>query len=287
MSSPNSSPITSRPPQINFTDRFVQPPSALYVFRDDLLFIRSLSSAGGRTLRLRGRLLTPTGEVLTLDFVHLTAVGTRAPLMETFDLAEGFLLGLAVVPETLATSRGETFVTVGITRGGTAEPAITQVLFSGYIEGVTMQSWPGGKVLSSVEGPGRLLKLVSINPGAGVEITVTTPANVRWRVMAMAFDLATSATVAARLVELEFVVASTTVALIPANLTHAANETRKYSAAPLSAGGINTAGPLLIPIPENVILQEDDTVGTSTANLQFDDDFTAPEVYVEEWLQEA
>lgn len=287
MSSSNTSPITSRPPQINFTDRFVQPPSALYVFRDDLLFIRSLSSAGGRTLRLRGRLLTPTGEVLTLDFVHLTAVGTRAPLMETFDLAEGFLLGLAVVPETLATSRGETFVTVGITRGGTAEPAITQVLFSGYIEGVTMQSWPGGKVLSSVEGPGRLLKLVSPDPGAGVDITVTAPANVRWRVMAMGFTFTASATVTTRIVRVDVVVDGAVVARIPANGSHTASQARRYSAAPVSAAAVDTSGALLIPIPENVFLQEGDTIGTSTANLQFDDDFDAPEVYVEEWLQES
>lgn len=286
MATAGSSPITSRAPQVEFTDRFVQPPTSLYVFRDDLLFIRSQSSSANRELRLRGRILTPAGEIITLDFVHFAGTVSFAPELQAFDLLEGFFLGLAIVPTILTGRRGEIFVTVGIMRGGTLVPAITQILFSGYIEGAKSQSWPTGTIESSVAGPGRLHAPLGVDPAAGAELTHTVPEFVRWRIISMTFNLVADATAINRLPKIEVEVNAARVALAPADAVQVASTTISYTAGHFGGRGSALGGAMLIPLPEHLILQDGDIIRTVTDSLQAGDNYGAPRFYVEEWKQE-
>lgn len=286
MATPASSPITSRPAQVEFTNRFVQPPSSLYIFRDDKLFLRTQSFQTDLILRLRGRLLTPKGEVITLDFAHDTGGFVREPVMGTFDVAEGFLLGIAVTPPLLTLRRGEVFVTAGITRGGEVESTITQILFSGYIEGASSPSWPTGGIVSSTDGQGHLFRRLEADPSAGAEISIAVPANVRWRFISLFFTLVTDTTAANRQVNVEVIKNGTRVALYPANALQSASTTRSYTAGaiPVSQPALGT--PTVIAMSEHLLLEEDDALNTVTGNIAAGDDFGLPISYVEEWMQE-
>lgn len=286
MSTSSSSPITSRPAQIEFTNRFVQPPSGFYIFRDDLLFIRSQSLLNDLILRLRGRLLTPKGEILTLDFPHNTGNFVREPVIRTFPLAEGFLLGLAITPPVLTVRRGEVYATVGITRGGEVERTITQILFAGYIEGAKSPSWPSSGIESSTDGQGALFRRFEVDQAAGAEVNIIVPANVRWRVISLSFPLVTAAGGSNRLVHIEILKAGSRVGLIPATGVQGASTTFDYTAGtiPVYRSIIGTAK--VIGLPDGLILQATDEINTVTTNLAAGDNFGQPIIYVEEWMQE-
>lgn len=256
------------------------------MFRDDLLFVRSQSFLLDEVLRLRGRLLTPKGEVITIDFRHDTGNFIREPVMRTFPVAEGFLLGLAITPTSLAIRRGEIYVTVGVTRGGDVESTITQILFAGYIEGVKSPSWPQGGIASSTDGQGNLFRRLEADPAAGSEVSVAVPANVRWRIISLSFQLVTAAGGAARGVHIQIFKSGSVVAVIPATENQPASATWRYTAGdiPLFRGGTTTQK--VIGLPAHLLLEEADEIRTLTGNLAAGDDFGQPVLYVEEWMQE-
>ena len=286
MATLKSSPITSRSPLVDFTNRFVQPPSPLYVFRDDLLFIRSQSNSANRELRLRGRLLTPDGQIVTLEFVHTTGTDGFNPGQQTFNLQEGFFLGIAIIPLIATGSRGEIFVTVGLTRGGTEVSAISQILFAGYIEGFRSPSWPSLFLESSTDGQGRFLRFASAVPAAGAEISFTLIDNHRTRPICIALELTTDATAINRFVHLDIIEGGTRIALMPPDIIQVASEVRAYTAS--HHGGLSTALGVvgLIPLPEHLILSEGDVIATSTTNIQAGDQYAAAQMFTEQWLVE-
>lgn len=280
-----SSPITSRAPQIEFTNRFVQPPSALYVFRDDLLFITSIGPEVNRELRLRGRLLTPDGEIVTLEYRHVTNNNGNVAKFQTFNLQEGHFLGLTVVPVDTVGGRGLIHITCGLTRGGSQVSSITQILFAGYIEGSRAPSWPMLHLESTVEGPGRLSRLASATPGAGSEISLAVTDGARSKPLTMSFVLTTGAAVTNRLVHLEIVDGTNIVGRMPADAVHVASTSRRYTAAAGASSSAAAGGAGLIPMPIDLVLGPNDILRTRTTNLQAADQFTNAQLYLESWPQ--
>lgn len=280
-----SSTITSRPPEIQFTNRFVQPPSALYVFRDDRLFINSIGPEVNRDLRLRGRLLTPDGQVVTLEYRHVTNNNGNVAKFETFDLQEGHFIGLTVVPAAIVGGRGLIHITCGLTRGGNQVSSITQILFAGYIEGSRAPSWPMLHLESTVEGPGRLTRLASATPSAGAEIGLTVTDGTRSKPITMSFELTTDANAANRRVHMEIVDGTSIVGRMPADAVQVASDTRRYTACAGAFRKTGAGGASLITMPIDLVLGPNDTLRTVTTNLQAGDQFTNAQLYLETWPQ--
>ena len=284
MSPAGPSPITSRPPQIEFTNRFVQPPSNLYVFRDDKLFVVSLSLFASLTFGIRGRLLTPKGEVITIDFTFTTSATIRTPAQVTFDLQEGFLLGLTLVSPLTVLSRGLLYATCGITRGGDPPGAITEILFAGYMEGANAPSWPLTGIESPTSGAGSLRPQNVVDPVAGAEWTLVVPTGVRWRVIGARFVFTTTATAIDRHVRL-LVQEGANILMIPgADRVHPASKGFNYNVAANGFPAAATAGIVTIPLPGGLMLQRGMTLRTATVSIQSGDTFTSIWIYVEEWL---
>lgn len=286
MSSAISSPITSQPPQVEFTNRFVQPPSGLYVFRDDKLFVRSQSRFVSQQLILRARLLTPAGNIATLEYKHETNIASREPTLTTHNISEGFLIGLALVPETATFARGDAYATVGITRGGDEPGSITQVLASDYIEALSGPTFPTGPVLSTVSGRGALNDELQTDPAAGDEFSITIPNRARQRLVSAFFTLVTDGTAADRRFTLELATVGGVMVQTLATASQPASTTRSYSLAHWGESPGLIASTEMINWPDHAFMSGGNFLRTNTANLQAGDNYVAPLLFIEEWLEE-
>jgi len=140
---------------------------------------------------------------------------------------------------------------------------------------------------SSVEGPGCIRAITGTDPAAGSEICETVPTNARWRLLGIRFSLTTSSAVADRLVQL--VIDDGTTPILWGDFfpdVQTAGNIWTYQA---SLGGVehgNRSGIQRLALVNDLILPQGWRIRTSTANLQIDDDFAAPELIVEEWIEE-
>lgn len=276
--------VLTRPPEITFLRQGIPPPSPLYIAREDYLGFEVANSVTAQTLLVRGRLLLATGVVVPFQKV-LRPDADR--LVDTFDLqlAEGFLLNVVIIhgPATLP---GQTWTRATVLRGARPAEIEQAVLCQGYVSTGYWLSWPPGIYDRIADGPGALRSIAGTNPAAGVEITETVPTNVRWRLLLARFTLVTNATVATRRVRLFIDDGTNDLYVGEVEATQAASLTRNYNFA-AGLGFQQTAfanSNLGVGIPP-VVLREGYRIRTSTVNLQAGDDFAAPRLFVEEWIE--
>ncbi len=285
MATPESSPLTTRPPQVAFTNRFVQPPSSLYIDRDDLLFIRTTSALANIVIELRGRLLTPKGHLVTLAFDHATTGSPVGSASSRFDLQEGFLLGLVASATFDTILRGELYIALALIRGGSGQVSATHQLSSGYLELGKGVTWPPGSIESPVSGRGIMRAVTGNDPAAGAEIEIGVDALVLWRFAGIRLTLTTSGVAANRRVRLVLNRDGLAQTVIPSPHVQTAGTTVNYSIAPFGFDADIRGSEVMMALPFDTYLGENDTILTSTDNLDAGDNWSAPELSVEQWLQ--
>lgn len=161
----------------------------LYISRDDRLFVQASQwTSGTREVTIRARLLLPTGKIQWLAWImQLPATGR---FIETFELAEGVLLGLNVSINGGGLDPGRCFVHVSLCRGTAGQEQVHQTLLQGYPTGSIPLGWPQGPQNQPGTVPGALTTFVSSNPAAGSELSVTVPTDEMWRVQSLVFTFA-------------------------------------------------------------------------------------------------
>lgn len=133
---------------------------------------------------------------------------------------------------------------------------------------------------------GRIAVTSVTSPAAGAEVSAALPARTRWRLISVRTQLVTDLLAADRRIRIQ-VLSGTTVlweaenrAVITAGLT------RVICASP---GQIyNTGGEGItvgIPIPDNLLLNNEMTIRTQTANIQVGDQYSAVVILAEEWVE--
>jgi len=278
---------TTRPRLVEWTDRFVQPPTHLYVDRDDKLLIMSWGTGPSVELAVRGRFLTPAGKVHTLHFRH-TPLTNRTVKHTTHELQEGFILGLTATDEIGGGHYGDTFVEVGLLRGGLAEYHRTQSLIRGYVGGAASKSWPYGHPRGSLDGPGAIYNKTGTNPPAGAQISETVPTNARWRLKLMSFTLNADAAGANRRVAIVFD-SGAGGSVFYRNYCaseQAPGAVTRYDIAHLGWGQTTISGINAINMPPNIILPQGYRIRTAVNNFVGTDNFSEPQMLIEEWLEE-
>lgn len=124
------------------------------------------------------------------------------------------------------------------------------------------------------------------DPAAGAEIQENVPTNSRLRLMSIRFGFTTDATVATRQVSL-LIFSATTVFRIIAQPTQAASLAIGYN---FIAGGPDRAtvvqSEAIVQIPLNLLINDAFSIQTQTTNMQAGDNYGAPEIFVEEWMEE-
>jgi hypothetical protein len=270
---------------VAFARRNVPPPTAVYVAEEDRLLVVNYNSKASQEVEIRARVLTPQGHVQV--FRHRQSCRTdRGPTSDQYQLGEGFLIGLVVLPTQFDTVRGQTFVQVEIVRGsGNAAIGVHQ-LTGGYISGLGWLGWPMARQDGPSEGPGVLRSIVGTDPAAGSQILETVPTLARWRLQAIRFGLTTSAAVGNRTVRLTLDDGANTFTRMEAPSLQAPSTTVQYTwFAGAVAQGFVTAD-VLMPLPSPCMLQGGYRIGTGVNGFDAGDDFTPPRYVVEEWINE-
>ena len=284
-STPPSSEVTSRPPLAKITRELVQPPSRVYLTLDDRLYIRSRNSLAGVELRIAGRLLKPDGWIVPFNFDH-TPGTNRSASIERFTMAEGFLLSCIVFPSAGAPSRGQTFAEVGFLRGRADNASVVDVLARDYVSEAEPLAFPGARIRSSVDGRGAIRSITGTDPVAGAEVLEVVPTDAFWRVRSMNVSLVSDATAVARVVRATIDDGSAVYFQSNPEFTQGASLTSEYTMGAFGGGaGLNSAF-LRVPLLVDTLMPAAHRIGTDTVSLQAGDNYGAPQLLVEEWIQD-
>lgn len=282
---PESSEVTTHPPRAQITRELVQPPARVYMTLDDQLYIRSRNSLTGVILRIAGRVLTPDGEIVPFNFEHTPATD-RTATIDAFRLAEGYLLSAVVFPSVGAPVRGETFVELGFLRGIGGALDIVDVLAKDYVMARECVAFPGSPIRSSIEGPGNLRSITGTDPSAGSNISETVPTNALWRFISLQVTLVTSANAGSRRAFIHFDDGTLEFYSNASNIAAGTSETIDVVVGPMGEAPSVSGILHLIPIPEILKLSAGFRILTTTTQFDASDNYGAPQLLVEEWIQD-
>jgi len=274
----------TRKPLVGYRATEVNPPSPLYITRNDNLNVFVWNSLAGLTVRVRARVLLEDGTVVPHEFAYIPS-SNRVQNSFSENLTEGFLLDVSAVAFVGEPRRGQAFIRVFIAQGDPDLFEFSQVLLSGYLTPETALAWPPGVLGYTVEGCGALRSIAGADPAAGVEISETVPTGARWKLWGFTFTLVTDATVANRIVDLVLDDGANIYYRAQVPTAQVASQTVIYSAAPqgVAQGVTNLRGLLPLPIP--CLLFQGHRIRTVTQGIVAGDNFGAPRYLVEEWIE--
>ncbi|MBA7583904.1 hypothetical protein ES708_25855 [subsurface metagenome] len=130
---------------------------------------------------------------------------------------------------------------------------------------------------------GRLISITGTDPPADTEISETVPARRRWIIRTLRFRLITDATPANRYITI--LIDDGTNFLLTFNISQvqSSGKTYTYSFANINVGETFVDGELFHPFP-HLILSASCRLRTFTSGLQAGDNYSAPQLLVEEWI---
>jgi len=189
---------------------------------------------------------------------------------------------VSIYPGQTPIRKGEVYVTVALRFGGTC----LWPLLAGYIYDGHRLTWPPGFFEGMTEGPGLLRSITGTNPAAGAEISEAVPTNARWRIKSLIFTLVTDGTVANRLVKIVIDDGANALSKGSCGNYQTASQTYVYT----GGAGLYPSSLLIgywnIVLPEMPILFQGWRIRTETDTIQAGDNYGAPQLLVEEWIQE-
>jgi hypothetical protein len=267
---------------VQFLTKAVQPPSAVYVDQGADLFVEACTSQTNEQVIVNYRLLRFDGDVILGQFI-VSPPNTRLVLEYQESLTEGFLLSVSC-KSTVALTRGQTFVRIGLTDPALGLGNPTQVLFADYVTDNISPGYPGGRVLSPVEGPGWVHAVTVANPAAGAECHINIPTNVRWKVLGFLATFQPSAVVANRIIVIAVISAGFGCWTGPPTQGVPASIPVTYTAGMGVVAPATSPRNVNGPLPNDMILVPVGDIHTSTLNIDPGDQYSNVQMVVEEWL---
>lgn len=281
---PEEFPFVVYPPEITFATREVQPPGASYVSPCDALRVEIRNAISGLTVHLHARLLKPSGE-LVQGLYSYTPTADRALNTYTHGLAEGCLIAL-VVDAPANAKPGGCYARVLLVRGAAPVIPLSQVLVSGYVVTGSGLKWPYPRYVGPSEGPGRLRVIIGTNPAPGNAVVEYVPTGARWRLLGLEVTFTTDATAVDRYVRLALGSNGASAFRTSPTIAQPASQMWIYDWA---IGVTRAAGPLGAyvqdALPDHFALPAGWWISVYPYGIQPGDDFGAPNLYVEEWIE--
>jgi hypothetical protein len=281
---PGNATIASGKRALQLATQNVQPPSPLYLQIEDSINVQW--SIPTLALPVTGeafvRWLRPDGEIVSVRKLFQI---TSPVAGYQFTLGEGFLLSITISLYSVAVpDPGVAFFDVLVQRDLPEFLGCFWQLFSDYYTSAHLPSWPNGRTINAQEGPGHLRSITGTTPAAGAEISETVPANVRWRLIMGNAVLTCSANVANR--NISFVIDDGVNILYRyiSNTNFTAGSTGRHVFASQNLQGNVDASGQNLSIPDNLFLGAGYRFRTVTGGLQVNDQFSAPQYLVQEWV---
>jgi hypothetical protein len=260
-------------------------PAAWFFDLADALRVTSFNGQAAVTIAIEGRFLNEDGSTSTFRFSH-TPNTDRSSKSDTFTMGNGWLVGLQVRATAGTPRRGQCFVLVEVVRGSSTSQESLGALLQGYVTTTMRLAWPGSAIVESASGPGALRSITGTDPAANVEISETVPTNARWRVLGVLATLVTDANAATREASLTIDDGTTVVARYPAGQSQILSLTTRYLWAAAGARfPIVVDRTIVVPIAD-VWLPDGYRLKTVTQAIQVTDNWSAPQLWVEELIED-
>lgn len=217
-----------------------------------------------------------------------TLQSTNNRVTQTFDLSIGAGQRLeSLFVSTSLGKQGQVYVSANrtrITQDGTIRPV--ELLIAGYVTVLSPLGWPGSFLQSSVEGRGFIRGFLGTTPAVAAEVAETVPFNTRWRFQSVLLSLVTSAVVGTRYPGLQLVQNGMFTYQVVVTVGQQQNLGSRRAYGP----GLthDSFGPAiyedLLPVPTDTFLVAGDQILTSTFGMLAGDQYSQPQLCMEEWL---
>lgn len=273
----------TRLPEVQFRTSGGSPPSSIYITPNDRLLIEINNSAGAPNLHVDLRMLSPQGEIISSGYLCVPS-SDRTLNTYFYDLPEGYLLG-CVVYAASGIRRGQTWAAVALIRGGPSAFHIPNLVVEGYVATGRGLTWPGQPPDQVGPGGGWLRALTGTDPAAGAQVSETVPTGAVWRLKSLLVTFTTDATVADRYPCLTIDDGAVAVYRGEPVAKQTAGTSLWYGAGdglPREASVSNTAH---WSLPGSLVLDPGYRIRTDTIGMAAGDNYTAPQLLVEEWVQ--
>ncbi|MGB2711403.1 MAG: hypothetical protein WBC33_07785 [Conexibacter sp.] len=259
-------------------------PRGLYITGEDYLRITAWCSLASTQVIVTGRTLRVDGKAI-VHRERLAANSDRTSASRDMRVGEGWLTELSAIVVGSAPQRGHVFVRVDLMRGEGAAGEFIATLIQGYVTATARRAWPDSTIDDAVWGDGLLRAVAGTDPGAGVEISQTVPTNTRWRYLAMRYQLVTDGTAANRwaIIVLDdgtnvYFQSEPTAAIV-------ASTTRQFNIGNGTQRQALANADFMLTFPVDLRQPAGHRIRTATLNLQAGDNYAAPQLLVEEWLE--
>lgn len=259
--------------------------SAVYLSGEDALKVTVFNALTSVVVRLTGRFLPVDSARVQVFARDLTPTTDRAASTLILPLGEGWLLDAGLIVSTGAPQVGQTFGVVSVQRGVGGAALELATLVQGYLTQHMRRAWPAAPLASSLDGPGALRSITGTDPAAGVEIAETVPLRARWRVIALQATYVAGIAVANRSPRLIYDDGATAFCTSPTESPIVASETRLCVSSDASAVVVALDGIGAWWMPGQHRLSASARIRTVTTNLQAADNWSAPQLLVEEWIE--
>jgi hypothetical protein len=246
--------------------------------------LTTFGSLAAAVVALEGRVVTPDNCVVPLLETQVPN-SDRSAKVSIYPAGVGMLTNVQLRVSTGTAISGHVFAILEIGRGreGGFQPLAT--LIQGYITSAARRVWPGSTIDASTAGQGRPRTITGTDPAANTEISETVPTGARWKIGAISFALVTDANVATRSALLTIDDGATIIWQSGISTGQAASLTGIYRYAPGAASTTIGTNHFNFALPANLILVAGSRIRTVTGSLQVGDNYGAPVLHVEEFLE--
>jgi hypothetical protein len=276
--------LETLPRAVNFRDRQVPPPAALYVTVDDSIEVTMATSVTGIEIDLGMRMQLANGEVIPMVYPFFPP-NTRAATVKLQNLPEGFILSATLSTPTAGVRKGQCFANVSLVRGTVSAPQDLYGLIAGYVVTGNDIAWPWPDADISVDGVGLVKDAQITGTAAGADFTTTVPAGARWTLQSIQAQLTASVAGGNRVPHLVITDgAGNSVYNAPANGNIIASQVAQISAGP-GVASMNFDNTYLIPLPSGMQLLQGWIIKSLTTGIQAADQWANIWLNVMEWLE--
>ncbi len=273
---------------MSFKHTDVEPPSLLYIQRDDQLTMLAMTGTANQTFTLVARLwLADEGRITTIESA-LVAPTAFALVSVQVPLAEGYLLSAAIRCG-LSTQQGDAYVELLVTRGVQGFPSNVlakpaSVLIAEYVTVDVPAGWPGGRISRIGDGPGTTLQLLVTQPGAGADWNTVVLNNALWELLYFNATFVTGAAVANRLPQLTIGNGATVSYTAPPANTVPASTTANVSGSQMTTAFLADLTDVMLVIPPRNLLITPGQISFVTKNIQAADQWSNIRLTVRQWV---
>lgn len=258
---------------------------AFYLAPYTNLRLSVFNAAAGVTVTLAGQILGLDGEVRPFQFAMVPTTA-RAVSTAIFSPGCGWLLHAELLASAGTPRKGQCFARLELIAGREGGTLTLGTILQGYVQDTSALAYPGSAIVASPDGAGVIRSVTGTDPAVNTEIAETVPTNARWRLISIFLELVTDATVANRTVTLLVDDGANTLSSVSASAAQTATQTRQYSAYPGGGAPRLDSTVFYLPTPPGIMLMGGFRIRTTTANRAAGDNYGAPQLLVEEWIED-